>query len=367
MLLFLFAGGGLLLSVQDIRNRNIERDDYARVYRIIEPPEPKPKTFKLIAVIEQDTDQPDNEGMKILLYLRRSSDSSNLQYGDRIIASDSIQPIKNNFAQGNFDYETYCRRKGIIGQLFLRPNQFEKLESNPSRFFSFIYTLRDNVIRILRQNIPGSDNVKGIAEALLIGYKTHLDKGLSQAYANTGTVHIIAISGMHLALIYAGLVWLCDRVRIIKKRKVARVLIILGSLWLFSLLTGASASVLRSAVMFTCVVIGQNFVRKSGVVNSIVSSGFILLAYDPFLLWDAGFQLSYAALIGIVWLQKPLERKLYFRQAWLRNIWTLSSVTLAAQVLTLPFCLYYFGQFPLLFLFTNTVCVPLSTIISTLR
>jgi competence protein ComEC len=149
----------------------------------------------------------------------------------------------------------------------------------------------------------------------------------------------------------------------IKRSAVTRVILILTCLWLFSLITGASASVLRSAVMFTCIIIGKEFFRKASIYNSIAASAFLLLVYDPYLLWDVGFQLSYFAVGGIVWLQKPVYNLLYVKNKALRYIWEMCSITIAAQVLTFPICIYYFHQFPASFLFTNLICVPLSTVI----
>lgn len=132
---------------------------------------------------------------------------------------------------------------------------------------------------------------------------------------------------------------------------------------MFSLLTGGSASVLRSAAMFSFIIAGNMMGRSASVYNSLACSAFFLLCYDPFLLWDAGFQLSHLAVAGLVTIQQPLYRSVFISNKWLDKVWGLSAVTLAAQVFTLPACLYYFGQFPVYFLLSNLVVVPLSTII----
>src|SRR5439155_20596363 len=137
----------------------------------------------------------------------------------------------------------------------------------------------------LKKFIPGNKEC-GLAEALLIGYRQDLDKDLVQSYTNTGVVHIIAISGMHLALIYGMLLFIT---RPLKKIKPARVLVIIITLWFFSLMAGAQASVVRSALMFTCIALGDLLSRKPSAFNSLAFSAFILLCYDPFWLWDAGF------------------------------------------------------------------------------
>jgi competence protein ComEC len=156
---------------------------------------------------------------------------------------------------------------------------------------------------------------------------------------------------------------LFNRTPVLKKSKHVKAILLMGSLWLFALLTGGSASVLRSAVMFTVIVLGKYYFKQSSIYNSLAASAFILLCYNPYFLWDVGFQLSYLAVLGIVLLQKHIYRSWYFRYSWLRKIWEMVSVTLAAQMGAFPICIYYFHQFPNLFLITNMLAVPLSTII----
>ena len=115
--------------------------------------------------------------------------------------------------------------------------------------------------------------------------------------------------------------------------------------------------------MFTCIIIGKTFFKQATIYNSLAASAFLLLCYDPFLLWDVGFQLSYLAVTGIVWLQRPIFNLLYTKYTALQKLWELCAISLAAQVLTLPVCLYYFHQLPTTFLITNIICVPLSTVI----
>jgi competence protein ComEC len=184
-----------------------------------------------------------------------------------------------------------------------------------------------------------------------------------QAYSNTGVVHIIAISGLHLGLIYGVMVRLF---RLLKKRKWSKwvkPVVILGVLWTFSLVAGAAPSILRSAVMFTFIIMGETISRKTSIYNTLAASAFTMLCFNPFFLWDVGFQLSYAAVISIVTFMKPVYNWIYIKNKLLNGIWKLNAVTISAQVLTLPIVLYHFHQFPNLFLFANFIAVPLSSII----
>ena len=142
-----------------------------------------------------------------------------------------------------------------------------------------------------------------------------------------------------------------------------KVLLIISSLWLFTLLAGAQASVVRSAVMFTCIAVGDALARRTNIYNTLALSAFILLAFNPFWLWDVGFQLSYAAVLSIVTFYRAIYNWLYFPNKALDFIWKTMAISLAAQILTTPVSLYHFHQFPVLFLLTNVVAVPVSSVI----
>ncbi|RYY20020.1 MAG: ComEC family competence protein [Chitinophagaceae bacterium] len=296
---------------------------------------------------------------KILVYLARSSTNKQLKYGDIIVTKSSLQPVSNSGNPAAFDYRRYCYLQGIHYQVYLRDGDYmltDLTEKNALK--SFIFKLRASIIGILDKNITGAREA-GLAEALLIGYKDNLDKDLIQTYANTGVVHVIAISGLHLGLIYAILVMLIRFVR----NKWLRLSVVLTGIWLFTLLAGASPSVVRSAVMFTCIAFGNTLSRQASAYNSLAASCFILLSYDPFWLWDTGFQLSYAAVLSIIIFQKPVYQLMNITNRLLDTLWKTCAITLAAQILTTPVCMFYFHQFPNLFLAANLVAIPLSSII----
>ncbi len=371
MNMFLLAAGAFLTIQNDCRN---DPKWFVKKYsageqlalQIIEPLIEKDRSYKaeakVIKVISGDSVY--STAGKLIIYFEKAKVPPRLKYGDIIVTGKGPQEIKNMGNPGGFDYRQYAGFHNIYHSVYLKPKEWVKVEKNKN--FSFqgcLFSARQKVLDILRSNIKDREAQLAIAEALLIGYTLDLDKDLVQAYSNTGVVHIIAISGMHLGLIYVMLVWLLNRFPVVNKIKVIKVVIIISALWFFALLTGGSASILRAAVMFTCIIIGENLKRRSSVYNSLAASAFILLCYNPFFLWDAGFQLSYAALSGIVVFQRPLYHLLFFKNRIVDNVWKLIAVTLSAQVFTFPVCLYYFHQFPSLFLFTNILLVPLSGII----
>lgn len=362
--------GALLAWYKDIRNDpgwlgNSYKEKDALVVTLDEPLTEKTRSFKANATVNYllRADTSITVKGKIIVYFKKDSVLPKMDYGSSIILKKSLQEIKNSGNPGGFDYKQYALFRGITHQVFLKQDEFEILDGKKEGWFKkFIYRSRERVLNLLRKNIPG-DKELGLAEALLIGHKDDLDQALVQSYTNTGVVHIIAISGLHLGLIYWLLALLLKPLKNRKKIKWLRPVLIITGLWLFSLLAGAQPSILRSALMFTCIVLGESLSKKTSIYNTLAFSAFILLCINPFWLWDVGFQLSYAAVLSIVIFMRPIYNWFYIKNKALDLIWKLNAVTLAAQVLTVPLSIYHFHQFPNYFLLTNFVAVPLSSII----
>lgn len=365
-LLMLSAGSALVYF------QNIEKDpdwighhikEQVSLYVTIqEPLTGKPNSYKTIVKAEW---MKTNDGWKkvkgnVLVYFKKDSTAPAVEYGTRLLIRKPLQLITNSGNPGSFDYKRYAAFQDIHYQAYLTIHDYRVLAGLKKNLLTgSLIQSRNYILSILRKRIPGRKE-SGVAEALLIGYRNDLDKELVQSYSNTGVVHIIAISGLHLGMIYGLLVFVLKPLRKRIWIRWAGPLLILIVLWGFSLLAGAVASVLRSAVMFSFIVIGESLSRRTNIYNTLAASAFCLLLYDPHYFWDVGFQLSYAAVLSIVLFMKPVYKQLYFTNKILNTIWQLNSVTIAAQVLTLPLILYYFHQFPNLFLFTNFVAVPLS-------
>ena len=364
------ALGGLLAWQEDIRHHDqwlgkLYNPGDAIIVRLDEPLVEKTKSLKANAVVTHlvHNDSSWQAKGKIIIYFKKDSLLQRLSYGSHILFKKPLQEIKNSGNPGGFDYKRYCLFQGITHQVYLKENEFEILDSKKKKWLpAFIFRAREWVIDILRSNIKG-DKELGLAEALLIGYKDDLDQSLVQSYTNTGVVHVIAISGLHLGLIYWLLVQLLKSLQKNKKLRWLRPILIITGLWLFSLLAGAQPSVLRSALMFTCIVLGEGYTKRTSIFNTLSLSAFILLCINPYWLWDVGFQLSYAAVLSIIIFMRPIYNWFYFRNKAIDFLWKLNAVTLAAQILTIPISIYHFHQFPNYFLLTNFVAVPLSSLI----
>ena len=374
ILIIFLAAGGLLTRLRDIRYHPAMAGDPLQkanclLVTLDENPFTKTNSLKAESIVKAGFRQGKQIPLqgRIILYFRKDSSgmlqSPSLSYGSCLLIKNNLQPIQASGNPGGFDYARYQLFRGISQQGFLRSGDYIMLPGkNTKPLQLWLISSSKKLVQLLRKYIPG-EKEKGLAEALLIGYKNDLDKELVQSYSNTGVVHIIAISGLHLGIIY----WLLELLfqPLLKKRKTKwlRPLLIISGLWTFSLLAGAQPSVLRSALMFSMIVIGESLGRKNTAFNSLACSALILLLINPYWLWDLGFQLSYAAVASILIFMRPVYNLLYFPNKLIDFIWKMNAVTLAAQILTLPLSIYHFHQFPPLFFLSNLLAVPLSSII----
>jgi competence protein ComEC len=266
-----------------------------------------------------------------------------------------------NIPGSAFNYRAYMARQRILRQVDLsRSGSVTLYPSGPPG--DPVTRARNSVLDILEKRFR-EDGTRGMAKALLTGYRTELDAVTVRSYTNTGVIHVIAISGLHLGLIYGIMHMLWRPLARRRPAKIAGSMLILAALWFFTLICGATPSVTRSAVMFTGILLGDMLKAGNHTGNSLGSSAFLLLAYDPMLLWDLGFQLSYAAVASLVIYNQSISSLYAPTNGLLLLGWNSIATSLSAQILTTPLILVNFGQFPLLFILSNLVAVPLSGLI----
>ncbi len=366
LLLFVYAGAIITFAKDARHNPQWVPNHYQPGQKVLltieEPLVEKPKSWKALASVTAVQDGHGWQKMygKAIVYFYKGSKQPPILYGTQIILHKALQPIKNSGNPGAFNYEQYCLLQQIAYQTFIYPSDFVLVPGNNGNAFQqVLYKLRDAAIAALKNNIPG-EKESGVAEALLIGYRADLDADLVQAYTNTGVIHIVAISGLHLAMIYALLVGIWGLLPNNKFTYVAKPISIFIFLWAFTLLAGAAPSIGRAAVMFSFLVLGEVLGKKTNTYNNLAASAFFLLVYNPFYLWDAGFILSYSAVLSIVAFYRPVYNWFYVKNTLLNKVWEATAVTIAAQILTVPVILFYFHQFANLFLIANFIAVPLS-------
>jgi len=327
-------------------------------------PDEKPKTIKVpVAVIQVNKGRiGDKVEGKLLLYLKKDSSSMKLRYGDQLLIPSSVEEIPDTVFGGRFNYKVYLERKQIYHRAYVRSNCWKLIKrKTTNKVVDFAYTCRANVVAVLRSSLKDTNDF-AVASALLVGDDSLISSDLMKAYSASGTLHVLSVSGMHVGVIYLLIAFLfgkAERNKFLKHLYYPSVIVLI---WLYAILSGSSASVIRSATMLSIVLMGKWINSRSHIYNSLALSMFIILCYDPFLITDNGFILSYLAVYGIVYMQ-PLVLQMYSPEnKWVYKLWELTSVSIAAQALTAPVSLLFFGQFPNYFILANMIVIPISTI-----
>ena len=300
---------------------------------------------------------------KALVYFSKDQKSSQLKYGDELLLNASFNEVVAPKNPGEFNYKCFLSYHQIDHLARVNDNQWLFIHHNTANLFlAACIQLRNHLLKVLTDyKISGQEFAVG--SALLLGYEDKLDAETFSAYSNTGVIHILSVSGMHVAIVYFVFNWLLSFFDKIRFGNVFKAILLILFLWFYAALTGMSPSVLRAATMFTFVVIAKAFDRHTNIYNTLAASAFLLLLFDPFLIMNVGFQLSYLAVIGIVYIQ-PKIYGLIVTNYWLSDqIWTITSVSIAAQIITFPLAVFYFHQFPNYFLLSNLLVIPLSTAI----
>lgn len=315
---------------------------------------------KVLQVISKGYNQA-VDGNIILYFEKDSSLLPQLSYGTRLLIKNKCQEIKGPQNPYEFNYKRYLAFNQIYQQAFLLKNNFiviDQLGGNP--LWKIAYEAQAFFNKTLLTYVKSNSEI-AISKALLYGYDDDIDPDLVKAYSNTGTLHVLAVSGMHVGLIF----WLINLVlKYFDKKKYQRIvkaIISLSIIWSYSLLCGLSPSILRASVMFSFVALGNMVKNKPNIYNTLAASAFSLLLFDSNMLASVGFQLSFLAVFGIVSMQKYFKQWFTFKY-WISNeIWNIISVSIAAQLATFPLGLLYFHQFPVYFLASNLLIIPLTT------
>jgi competence protein ComEC len=285
-----------------------------------------------------------------------------LQPSQVVLFSGAPSPIEPPGNPGQFDYQSFMRRQGISHSHFAGKNIHVLGEVISQPIMDFFSAIRRTLLEKIEEKIA-DPNSKQIAKALLLGYKKQMDPEINQAYSATGAMHILAVSGLHVGIIYGFFFLFVKPYRLKSRARVAYLSLLILVIWSYACITGLSPSVLRAATMFTFVAFAQMQSRSPSIFNPIALSAMILLLFDPFLLYAVGFQLSYLALLGILLIQPLLVRIWLPSYRWLEYCWQISTVGIAAQIATFPVSAYYFHQFPSYFILSNLVAIPAAFLI----
>jgi len=367
--LALFFGGIELTRYHNLQFRenhfsNFTNDKTTVSAIVTETPVQKEKSVKaevLIESVEVNGEWKTTEG-KAIIYFQKDSLSENLCYGDRVIFQSSFEEIDPPKNPGEFNYQQYLSFHCIYHRQYLKSNAWIKAGRGGHPLMELALDARDAMLGILKKSGLTGDEY-AVAAALILGYRSDIDAELVRAYSASGAMHVLSVSGLHVGLVFVVLNSLLKFLDVSQRKKILKAILLLLFLWFYAMLTGLSASVLRSAAMLSFVVVSNAINRHNNIFNTLAASAFVLLCFNPFLIMEVGFQLSYLAVVGIVYLQPKIYRWFYVSNYLLDKIWQITAVSIAAQLITFPLGLLYFHQFPNYFMFSNLIVIPVATII----
>lgn len=371
--LFCLAGGWLSVNLQLKTAAETEFPKEEAVYRlrVNDFPEVRERTFLCRVWLKERHDSlgihPVNK--QAILYFQRDSLSSRLQMGEELWVRSRISPPVSARNFDEFDYARYLIRKGISGTGFVASGhwQFSECRKEKEGIATVLYRLaasyRTQIENLYRRlGIEGDE--LAVLSALTLGDKTDLSESVRESYSVAGVSHVLALSGLHVGLLYA-LAFFLLRPLLLggQSGRVLRSLLLILLLWLFAFFTGLSPSVVRSAAMFSIWALADLCGRQSFSLNTLALTAWLMLLVRPVWLFDVGFQLSFAAVLSILLFQPFLYRLCPVRHRAGTYLWGLVSVSVAAQLGTAPLVLFYFSRFSTHFLLTNLLVVPLVTLI----
>lgn len=283
--------------------------------------------------------------------------TSRYSVGDLLYIRTVVQAVPQPKNPYQFDYGRYLKRKAIYGQVSISADVVLRSKTSGGGIKVAVASFRESVQNKL-SSYPFTQDQLAVLNALVLGQKQGIDREMSEQYAAAGMMHILAVSGLHVGIVLLLLRLLTKPISGYRLRFV-RSGIIIVLIWLFAILTGLSPSVLRAATMFSFLEASTLIGTKKETPNALIASAFVLLLLDPLLIYQVGFQLSYAAVIAILWIQPWLSSLLKIKNKLLKMLWDTAAVTTAAQLGVMPLSLFYFHQFPGLFLVSNLVIIPL--------
>ncbi len=369
ILLFGFlVAGALMFSIQQFKRvaeSILPKGERVWIAEVNNYPHPTRKSIKLeLSILASRNDSGDVrvETINVLAYGRKQAGWDTLIPGDQIVFSSEFTQFGSPINPGQFDYGKYLQNHRISGMAFLKD---DALAIRPlQQGFSLRYLLLRVQSFFVHQMGKHHMDARelGVASALILGKRSLVDKDVKDNFADAGVVHILAVSGLHVGIIYLILIWILGFFFKGEKWKWLKLGLIILLLWMYAGITGLSPSVMRAATMFSFVAVGKEKGKRGSIYNMLAVSAIVLLVVDPYLLFEVGFQLSYAAVIGIAMFYTPIYSLYYVKNKWLDKVWSLIVVSFSAQLATFPLAIYYFDQFPNYFLLSNLFVIPLATL-----
>lgn len=355
--LFLFSLTQVQYQIQE-QNALFSFSEYKNCYigTITDIPEIKPRTI----AVNVKTGYPDKK--KAVLYIQQSKEALNLEAGDEILFFAEMQPFKNYGNPDNFDYSRYMKIKGYSASAYVATTDWSKTGRKPAALAAVSQRLRSKALDFYKK-LELDNDAGALISALTLGYKKELTEDLQEAFRVTGTAHVLAVSGLHVGIIFIVINLAFSFLGKHGNPFIIRQFMVIIALWAYVFVAGMSASVVRAAIMLTINCVANMVNRRGFTYNTLAAAAFFILIYSPFSLYDISFQMSFAAVFAILFFQPKLKEIYTPRHKITKYIYNLLIISFSAQLGVFPLVLYYFSTFPTYFFITNLLVVPLIGII----
>lgn len=323
---------------------------------LLDIPETKPRSM----ACHVRTTYPVNK--RVILYLEKTDEARSLAPGDELLFLANLQPFQNMGNPDDFDYVQFMRIKGFSGTSYVPQSAWQKTGRQHITPSILSQRCRAKILDFYHSFGLKPDALAFIS-AITLGYKSYLSDDLQEAFRASGTAHVLAVSGLHVGIIYLVINFIFSFLGKRGWRFAVRQILIVITLWAYALIAGLSAPIIRAAFMLSIYCIGQAWNRAGFTYNTLAAAAFFLLLFKPFSLFDLSFQMSFIAVFAIVFFN-PIIRRFYTpRNKALRYLWNMSTVSLSAQLGVFPLVLYHFGSFPTYFFIANLLVVPLLSLV----
>ncbi|MDD4776821.1 MAG: ComEC/Rec2 family competence protein [Fermentimonas sp.] len=335
---------------------NFSESTHYYIGTITDIPKVKPKTIACNVKIN------DLEEKNVILYIQQSDKALHLEPGDEIVFMARMQPFKNFDNPDNFDYPRYMKIKGYSGSAYVPSEAWEKTGRQSSSIIAASQRFRIKALNYYKK-FELNDEAYAFISALTLGYKEDLTESLQEAFRVSGTAHVLAVSGLHVGIIYIVINLLFYFPGKQGISNIFRQLLIILALWAYVFVAGMSASVVRAAIMLSINCLANMFYRRGFTLNTLSAAAFFILIYRPFYLFDVSFQMSFGAVFAILFFMPKFKALYNPANKFARYIYNLSAISLSAQLGVFALVLFYFGTFPTYFFITNLMVVPLAVLI----
>ena len=299
---------------------------------------------------------------KIIVNIAKDSIKNHLVIGNSIRTTTVLQHTNSPKNPNQFDYAQYLANKQIYAQIYTSKVEIAVNKKIKKDIWFYASHLNTRIVRNL-EKAKFNNAEMNVALALILGQQQEISSDIIQDYQYSGATHVLSVSGLHVGFIMLFILFILKPIPNTQKGSFIKLITILISLALFAIISGLSPPVLRSVVMFSFLAIGNHLHRNSNTYHTLLVSILLILLFEPYFLFDVGFQLSYIALFSILWLQPLLKNIWLPKNKIVKYIWEALTVSFAAQIGTFPICLYYFHQFPALFFVTNILILPVLSFI----